>query len=164
MMQPENLAKLIVDFAITQRIADHVGSLEPGKLADIVLWPTNMFGVKPKMVVKGGMIVWSIMGDPNASIPTPEPVLLRPVFGAEWKAVRRTCFTFMSKAGIAAGVPQRLGLERTILPVGKCRALQKANMVRNAALPHIQIDPETYQVYVDGKLASVPPADRVSMA
>jgi urease subunit alpha len=158
------LAKLTINPAITHGVADQLGSLEKGKIADIVLWPTNMFGVKPKLVVKGGFINWSIMGDANASIPTPEPVLYRPMFGARGKAINRTCFTFMSRAAIQCGVPERLGLERGILPVGNTRALQKRHMVRNDALPHIEIDPETYQVYVDGKLASVPPAEQLSLA
>lgn len=158
------LAKLTINPAITHGFADQIGSLERGKIADIVLWPTNMFAVKPKLVVKGGLINWSIMGDPNASIPTPEPVLYRPMFGAEGKALKSTCFTLMSKAAIQCGVPQKLGLERQILPVGNTRMLQKGNMVRNDALPLIEIDPETYQVYVNGKLATVPPADRLSLA
>ncbi|MFP5407434.1 MAG: amidohydrolase family protein, partial [Gammaproteobacteria bacterium] len=158
------LAKLTINPAITHGFGDQLGSLEPGKIADIVLWPTNMFAVKPKLVLKGGLINWSIMGDPNASIPTPEPVLYRPMFGAEGKAVKRTSFTFMSRAAIERGVPGKLGLERAILPVHDTRTLQKGNMVRNGALPLIEIDPETYQVYVDGKLASVPPADRLSLA
>jgi urease subunit alpha len=158
------LAKLTINPAITHGFADQLGSLEPGKIADIVLWPTNMFGVKPKMVIKGGLINWAIMGDPNASISTPEPVFYRPMFGAEGKAVRRTSVTFMSRAAVERGVPERVGLERRIIPVGNCRSLQKRHMLRNGAMPHIKVDPETYQVYVDGKLASVPPADRVSMA
>jgi urease subunit alpha len=158
------LAKLTINPAITHGVADDLGSLEPGKIADIVLWPTNAFGVKPRLVVKGGLINWSVMGDPNASIATPEPVLYRPMFGAMGKAMSRTSFTFMSRAAVELGVPERLGLERRILPVGKCRGLQKGHMVRNGTMPHIEIDPETYQVHVDGKLATVPPADRLSMA
>jgi len=158
------LAKLTINPAITHGFADQIGSLERGKVADIVLWPTNMFGVKPKLVVKGGLINWSIMGDPNASISTPEPVLYRSMFGADGSAVKRTCLTFMSRAAIQCGVPAKLGLERRIVPVFNTRTLQKKNMVWNDALPHIEVDPETYQVHVDGKLASVPPVDRVSMA
>lgn len=157
------LAKLTINPAITHGFGDQLGSLEPGKIADIVLWPTNMFAVKPKLIVKGGIINWSIMGDPNASISTPEPVLYRPMFGADGRAVKRTSYTFMSRAAVELGVPEKLGLERRILPVGNTRMLQKKNMVRNDALPRIEVDPETYQVYVDGKLASVPPTDRVSL-
>ncbi|HET7061750.1 MAG TPA: urease subunit alpha [Nitrosospira sp.] len=158
------LAKLTINPAITHGMAEHLGSLEVGKIADIVLWPTNMFGVKPKLIVKGGLINWSIMGDPNASIPTPEPVFYRPMFGANGRAIKTTCFTFMSGASIELGVPEKLCLEKRILPVRNTRTLQKSHMVRNDALPHIEIDPETYQVYVDGTLATVPPADRLSLA
>ncbi|HEU5018453.1 MAG TPA: urease subunit alpha [Pseudolabrys sp.] len=158
------LAKLTINPAITHGFADQLGSLERGKLADIVLWPTNMFGVKPKLVIKGGFINWSIMGDPNASIPTPEPVLYRPMFGTDADAANRTCVTFMSRAAIECGVPEKLELRRSIVSVTNTRTLQKQNMVRNGALPHIEVDPETYKVYVDGKLATVPPADKVSMA
>src|SRR5262249_32289904 len=104
------LAKMTINPAIAHGMGHLVGSLEPGKVADIVLWPTNTFGVKPKLVVKGGLIVWAAMGDPNASIPTPEPVLLRPMFAAYGGAVGRTSITFVSQAAVEAGVPERLGL------------------------------------------------------
>lgn len=138
------LAKLTINPAITHGFAEHLGSLERGKIADIVLWPTNMFGAKPKMVLKGGMIAWSIMGDPNGSIPTPEPVLYRPAFGARSRARARTSFTLMSRAAVERGVPEALGLDKGILAVGGCRALQKRHMIRNDALPKIEVDPETY--------------------
>ncbi|MFG2044617.1 urease subunit alpha [Dactylosporangium sp. NPDC048998] len=158
------LAKYTINPAITHGIAHLVGTLEPGKVADIVLWPTNTFGVKPKYVLKGGFVAWSIMGDPNASIPTPEPVLLRPMFGAWGKAAGRTSITFLSRAAVDAGLPDALGLDRWIEPVRGCRSIGKQEMVRNDATPDITIDPETYRVYVDGELASVPPADHVSLA
>jgi len=158
------LAKCTINPAIAHGFSDHLGSLEPGKIADIVLWPTNMFGVKPKLVVKGGLINWSVMGDPNASIATPEPVLYRSMFGADGRAVKRTSFTFMSRAAIDRGIPEKLGLEKRIIPVTNTRTIQKKHMVRNDALPHIEVDPETYKVYVDGKLASVPPVSEVSLA
>jgi urease subunit alpha len=158
------LAKLTINPAIAHGVSDHLGSLERGKIADIVLWPTNMFGVKPKLVVKGGLINWSVMGDPNASIATPEPVLYRPMFGADGRAAKRTSFTFMSRAAIERGIPEKLGLERRIIPVTNTRTIQKKHMVRNDALPHIEVDPETYKVYVNGKLASVPPLSEVSLA
>jgi urease subunit alpha len=158
------LAKLTINPAITHGIGHLIGSLEPGKVADIVLWPTNTFGVKPKLVVKGGLIVWAAMGDPNASIPTPEPVLLRPMFAACGRAVARTSITFMSQASIGAGVPARLGLERWVEPVRGCRTIGKAQMVRNDATPEICVDPETYQVTVDGKPATVAAADEVAMS
>ncbi|NYE45135.1 urease subunit alpha [Spinactinospora alkalitolerans] len=158
------LAKYTINPALTHGIAHLVGSLERGKVADIVLWPTNTFGVKPKYVVKGGMIAWSIMGDPNASIPTPEPVLLRPMWGAESGAVGRVSMTFLSRAAFAAGVPERLGPDRWMEPVRGCRTVGKEQMVRNTATPEIRVDPETYQVYVDGRLASVDPAESVAMS
>ena len=158
------LAKLTINPAIAHGIGHLVGSLEPGKVADIVLWPTNTFGVKPKLVVKGGLIVWAAMGDPNASIPTPEPVLLRPMFGAYGRAVARTAITFVSQAAVEAGVPERLGLERWVEPVRGCRTVGKAQMVRNDAMPEIRVDAETYQVTVDGKPATVDAVDEVAMS
>jgi urease subunit alpha len=158
------LAKLTINPAITHGVGHLVGSLEPGKVADVVLWPTNTFGVKPKLVVKGGLIVWAAMGDPNASIPTPEPVLLRPMFAAYGRAVAKTSITFLSQAAVDAGVPGRLGLERWVEPVRGCRMIGKAQMVRNDATPEIRVDPETYQVAVDGKPATVAAADEVAMS
>jgi urease subunit alpha len=158
------LAKLTINPAIAHGIGHLVGSLEPGKVADIVLWPTNTFGVKPKLVVKGGLIVWAAMGDPNASIPTPEPVLLRPMFAAYGSAVARTSITFVSQAAVEGGLPERLGLERWIEPVRGCRTIGKAQMVRNDATPEIRVDAETYQVSVDGKPATVEAADEVAMS
>jgi len=158
------LAKLTINPAVTHGIGHLVGSLEPGKVADIVLWPTNTFGVKPKLVVKGGLIVWAAMGDPNASIPTPEPVLLRPMYAAYGRAVARTSITFVSRAAADAGVPERLGLERWVEPVRGCRTISKAQMVRNDAIPEIRVDPETYQVTLDGKPATVEAADEVAMS
>ena len=158
------LAKLTINPALTHGIAHLVGSLEPGKVADIVLWPTNTFGVKPKYVIKGGFVNWALMGDPNASIPTPEPVLLRPMFGTRGSAARRTSITFLSQAAVDTGVPEQLRLDRWIEPVRNCRTIGKAQMVRNSATPEIAVDPETYQVTVDGQPAVVGPADEVSMA
>jgi urease subunit alpha len=158
------LAKLTINPALAHGIAHLVGSLEPGKVADIVLWPTNTFGVKPKIVLKSGFIVWAMMGDPNASVPTPEPVLLRPMFAARGKAVARTSMTFVSHAAADAGVPERLGLDRWFEPVRGCRTIGKAQMVRNDATPEIRVDPETYQVTVDGRPATVEAADEVAMS
>lgn len=157
------LAKLTINPAITMGIADVVGSLEPGKMADVVLWPTASFGAKPKMIIKGGLINWSIMGDPNASIPTPEPVRYRPMFGATGPVVKETAVTFMSKIAMERGVPEALSLQRRIVPVQNCRGIQKQAMVRNSATPELRIDPETYEVYVDGRLATVPAADRLAL-
>jgi urease subunit alpha len=158
------LAKLTINPALTHGIAHVVGSLEPGKLADIVLWPTNTFGIKPKYVIKGGFIAFGAMGDPNASIPTPEPVLLRSMWAARGRAVGRTSMTFMSEAAIQNGVPDRLGLDRLVEPVRNCRTVGKAQMLRNDATPEISVDPETYQVSVNGRPATVPAADQVSMS
>jgi urease subunit alpha len=158
------LAKLTINPALAHGISHLVGSLEPGKVADIVLWPTNTFGVKPKYVIKGGFVSWAMMGDPNASIPTPEPVLLRPMFGAQGSAIGRTSMTFLSQAAIDAKVTERLALDRWVEPVRNCRTIGKAQMVRNSATPDLSVDPETYQVRVDGRPATVDAVDEVSMA
>jgi urease subunit alpha len=158
------LAKLTINPARTHGVGHLVGSLEPGKLADIVLWPTNTFGVKPKLVVKGGLIAWAAMGDPNASIPTPEPVLLRPMFAACGAAVARTSITFLSQAAVEAGVAGRLGLERWVEPVRGCRTIGKAQMVHNDATPEIRVDPETYRVSVDGTPVTVAAAAEVALS
>src|SRR5262249_20006137 len=123
------LAKLTINPALTHGIAEHVGSLTPGKLADIVLWPASFFAAKPKLVIKGGAIVWSAMGDPNASIPTCEPVFYRPMFGAFGGAPARTSLTFVSRAAQEAGISARLGLQKQVVAVGNCRTLSKANLV-----------------------------------
>jgi urease subunit alpha len=158
------LAKLTINPALAHGIAHMVGSLEPGKLADIVLWPTNTFGVKPKYVIKGGFVAWAMMGDANASIPTPEPVLLQPMFGALGTVPERTSVTFLSRAALEAGVSERLQLDRWVEPVKGCRTVGKAQMVRNSATPEIGIDPETYRVSVDGRPATIEPAREVSMS
>ncbi|WP_411093680.1 urease subunit alpha [Streptomyces sp. 049-1] len=158
------LAKLTINPALTHGIGHVVGSLEPGKLADIVLWPTNTFGVKPKCVIKGGVIAWSVMGDANASIPTPEPVLLQPMFGALGKAAARTSVTFVSQAAVEGRVMERLGLDRWTEAVRGCRTVGKAQMVRNNLTPEISVDTETYQVKVDGQSAVVPASEEVSMS
>jgi urease subunit alpha len=158
------LAKLTINPAITHGFADVLGSLEPGKLADIVLWPFASFGAKPKMIVKGGLINWAIMGDSNASLPTPEPVQFRPMFGAYGLAPARTCVTLMSKAAIEAGVPAALGLRRMIHPVSRCRTIGKKDLVRNDALAQITVDHETYEVRVDGEIATCEPASRLPLS
>jgi len=156
------LAKLTINPAITHGIAHEVGSLEPGKLADIVLWPIQFFGAKPKMIVKGGLIAWSAMGDPNASIPTTEPVLYRPMWGAFGSAPAATSVTFTSKAALDDSVADRLRLQKRLVAVQGCRSVTKQQMVRNDLTPEIEVDPETYVVRVDGKIATVGPADRLS--
>jgi urease subunit alpha len=157
------LAKLTINPALAHGIAHEVGSLESGKLADIVLWDPAYFGVKPKMIIKGGMIAWSLMGDPNASIPTPQPVLYRPMFGALGRALGATSVNFMSQASIDLGVPEKLGLTRRAVPVRNCRSVGKADLVRNSAMPRIEVNPETYQVFVDGVLATCEPAERLPL-
>jgi urease subunit alpha len=157
------LAKLTINPAITHGISHEVGSLAPGKLADIVLWPVGFFGVKPELIVKGGAINWSVMGAPNASIPTVEPVMYRPMFGAHPSVIAKTCVTFMSAASISAGIDRQLGLRRRTDAVRACRSLGKRDMVRNDAVPRIEVNPETYEVLVDGELARVPPAETLPL-
>jgi len=158
------LAKLTINPAVTHGISHLVGSLEPGKLADIVLWPIGSFGAKPKLVIKGGMICWAVMGDPNGSIPTAEPSFYRPMFGAMGGAVAHTSLTFVSAAAHDAGIAAELGLSRRVEPVRRCRTITKRQMVRNDAMPAIEVDPDTYTVRVDGEIATVPPAERLSLA
>ena len=157
------VAKYTINPAITHGVAEHVGSIEVGKLADLVLWKPAFFGVKPAMILKSGMIAAAPMGDPNASIPTPQPVHYRMMFGGYGKALK-TSVTFMSEAGIAQGVPQALGLQKTILPSRGMRKLRKSDMVHNSYTPHMQIDPETYAVRADGQLLVCEPAKVLPMA
>ena len=157
------LAKFTVNPARAHGIGHVVGSLAPGLLADIVLWPINAFAVKPKLILKGGLVAWALMGDPNATIPTPEPVVYRPMFGAFGGAIAKTCVTFTSRAASEAGIGDRLGLQRLIEPVRGCRTVGKADMVGNDATPEITVDPETYEVRLDGELATVPPAETLPM-
>lgn len=157
------LAKVTINPAIAQGISDYVGSIEPGKMADIVLWPIDSFAAKPKLVIKGGFVSWALMGDPNASLPTPQPVYYRPMFGAMGTALQRTRATFMSRAGIDKGVPEQLGLRSMILPVRGTRSIGKKDMVRNDATPVIEVDPETYLVTVDGEPARIEPAQSLPL-
>jgi urease subunit alpha len=157
------LAKLTINPALAHGIAHEVGSIAPGKLADIVLWDPAYFGAKPKMIIKGGMIIWAAMGDPSASIPTPQPVFYRPMFGAYGRALGSTCVNFVSQASIDLGVPERLGLQRRCVAVKNCRSVGKKDLVRNDATPQIDVDPETYAVYVDGELATCEPAGRLPL-
>jgi len=158
------LAKLTINPAITHGISDYVGSLEPGKVADIVIWTPQFFGAKPKMVVKGGFIAYSLMGDPNASIPTPEPIYYRPMFGAFGRAKYSISFTFTSKLAIKNRIASKLGLQKKLLPVKNCRKIGKRDMLYNNLVPKIEIDPETYEVKVDGRLATVPAAEKLALA
>ena len=158
------LAKLTINPAITHGISEYVGSLEPGKIADIVLWTPQFFGIKPKLIIKGGFIAYSLMGDPNASIPTPEPVYYRPMFGAMGTAKQNTSVTFTSKAAIDNGLATKLNIKKKLLPVKNCRKISKEDMVFNNLTPKIDIDPETFKVKVNGELVSVDPAKTVSLA
>ena len=144
------VSKYTINPAITHGIAEYVGSVEVGKLADIVLWKPALFGAKPEMIIKGGMIIGSRMGDPNASIPTPQPVMYRHMFGAYGKALFTTCATFVSKLSLEKNVVQGYGLQKMILPVKDCRTIFKKDLVHNDATPLIEVNPETYEVKVDG--------------
>src|SRR3989440_295667 len=150
--------------AIAHGLAEHVGSVEVGKLADLVVWKPAFFGVKPELVVKGGLIGWAAMGDPNASIPTPQPVLYRPMFGAFGRARASTSLTFVSAAALAADVPRKLGLTRRAVAVKRCRGLGKKDMIHNDALPRIEVDAETYEVRADGERLTCEPASVLPMA
>jgi urease subunit alpha len=157
------LAKLTINPALAHGIAHEVGSIAPGKLADLVLWPIQSFGAKPKLIVKGGMIAWAAMGDPNASIPTPQPVVYRPMFGAYGRASSATSVTFVSAAALERDLAGHLGLTRRLIAVRGCRRIGKRDMVRNDATPRIEVNPETYEVRVDGQVATCEPAERLPL-
>ena len=158
------VAKITINPAITHGIAHEIGSIEPGKLADLVLWKPAFFGVKPEIILKGGFIAWSVMGDANASIPTPQPVTYRPMFGAFGGATAATSLTFISKAALEAGLPEQIGIKKTAVAVQNCRSIGKAAMIHNDATPHIEVDPETYEVRADGELLTCEPAEVLPMA
>jgi urease subunit alpha len=158
------VAKYTINPAIAHGLSAEVGSLEAGKLADIVVWKPAFFGVKPEMVLKGGLIAWAAMGDPNASIPTPQPVLYRPMFAAHGRALGSTSVTFVSQAALDAGVPRRLGLTRRAVAASRCRSIGKRDMIHNAALPRIEVDAETYEVRADGVRLTCEPARVLPMA
>jgi urease subunit alpha len=158
------LAKLNINPAITHGISEYVGSLQAGKIADIVIWTPQFFGIKPKLIIKGGFIAYSLMGDPNASIPTPEPVYYRPMFGAMGKAKYSTSVTFTSKSAIRTGLQNKLNLKKKLLPVKNCRNISKKNMIYNNLIPKIEIDPETYVVKVNGSIATTEAAKKLSLS
>ncbi|MCS6810838.1 MAG: urease subunit alpha [Tepidimonas sp.] len=158
------IAKYTVNPAIAHGLGHIIGSVEVGKWADLVLWKPAFFGVKPAVVVKGGMIVAAAMGDPNASIPTPQPVHQRPMFGAYGEAVLRTSLTFVSQAALAGGVAQRYGLRKPLVAVRGCRCIGKRDMVLNDYLPHMEIDPQTYAVRADGQWLVCEPARTLPLA
>jgi urease subunit alpha len=158
------VAKYTINPAITHGIAHEVGSIEVGKLADLVLWRPAFFGAKPAMVIKGGMIVAAPMGDPNASIPTPQPVHYRPMFGAYGAARAATCVHFVSRAALDDGIAQRLGVRKRLLAVAGTRSVRKADMKLNDWLPRIEVDAQTYQVRADGQLLYCEPAAVLPLA
>jgi urease subunit alpha len=158
------VSKYTINPAITHGISEYVGSIEPGKLADIVLWKPAMFGAKPEMIIKGGMIIGSKMGDPNASIPTPQPVVYRHMFGAYGKALFGTCATFVSKVSLDKNIVQQYGLQKMVLPVKNCRTIGKKDLIHNDATPNIEVNPENYEVKVDGVHITCEPVDVVPMA
>ncbi|MBQ8864352.1 MAG: urease subunit alpha [Rikenellaceae bacterium] len=158
------IAKITINPAITYGVSDLVGSVEVGKMADLVLWEPAFFGVKPKMVIKGGMINYANMGDPNASLPTPQPMLMRPMFGALGGARLRSCVSFVSRAAFEGGIRKRLGLERIVAPVCRTRQLSKGDMVLNGVTPQIEVNPETFEVTIDGTVAHAEPAHTLPLA
>jgi len=158
------IAKYTINPAITHGIAHEVGSVEVGKFADLVLWKPAFFGVKPSMVIKGGQIVLAAMGDPNASIPTPQPVHYRPQFGAFGRALADSSLTFVSQAALEAGLPTQLGLSRRAVAVRGMRSLRKTDLIHNTVMPSIEVDPQTYQVRADGVLLTCEPATVLPMA
>ncbi|HEX8460671.1 MAG TPA: urease subunit alpha [Segetibacter sp.] len=158
------VAKYTINPAITHGISNYVGSLEAGKIADLVLWKPAMFGAKPEMIIKGGMIIASKMGDPNASIPTPQPVLYRYMFGAYGKALHNTCITFVSKASLENGAVASYGLQKQTLAVSNCRNIFKKDLIHNDKTPQIDVNPETYEVRVDGEHITCEPVSEVPLA
>lgn len=157
------VAKYTINPAITHGVGHLVGSIEPGKLADLVVWSPAFFGVKPDLVLKGGIIAYAQMGDPNASIPTPQPVFGRPMFGAFGKALNH-CITFVSQAAYDKGVHRELGLQKRIEPVRNCRSVTKKDMIHNGETPKIEVNPETYEVKVDGTAVTCEPVAELPMA
>ncbi len=158
------IAKYTINPAIAHGISHEVGSVETGKLADLVLWKPAFFGVKPSMIIKGGMISAAPMGDPNASIPTPQPVHYRPMFGSFGTALHQTSISFLSGAALASGVGDQLGLQRQLVAVSNCSNVTKADMIHNDYQPDIEVDPETYQVRADGDLLTCEPASELPLA
>jgi len=158
------IAKYTINPAIAHGISHEVGSIETGKLADLVLWKPAFFGVKPSMIIKGGMISAAPMGDPNASIPTPQPVHYRPMFGSFGAALQQTSISFLSGAALAAGVGEQLGLQRQLVAVSNCSTVTKFDMIHNDYQPDIEVDPETYQVRADGELLTCEPASELPLA
>ena len=158
------VAKYTINPAIAHGISNHVGSVEVGKMADLVIWQPAFFGVKPQLIIKGGFIVWAAMGDANASIPTPQPVLGRPMFGAFGRAPYTCSASFLSLAGVENNISDHLKLQKRILPVSNCRNINKASMIHNAYTPQVTVNPETYEVRADGEHLVCAPAEVLPMA
>ncbi|MFM9110075.1 MAG: urease subunit alpha, partial [Prochlorococcaceae cyanobacterium] len=158
------IAKTTINPAIAHGLDSQIGSVEVGKLADLVLWKPGFFAVKPELVIKGGSIVWAQMGDANASIPTPGPVHGRPMFAAYGGALAPSCITFVSQAALEDDLPRKLGLRRPCVPVVHTRGIGKADLRNNIALPHVEVDPQTYEVFADGELLTCEPAEELPMA
>lgn len=157
------VAKYTINPAIAHGISKYVGSIEQGKIADMVIWRPALFGAKPEMIIKGGMIIASKMGDANASIPTPQPIILRTMYGGYGKALTETCFNFVSKISIEKGIKEEYGLNKTLLPVENCRNISKKDMIHNDATPEIIVNPENYEVSVDGEVIKCEPIDQVAL-
>jgi urease subunit alpha len=158
------VAKYTINPALTHGVAPHVGSIEVGKLADLVLWSPAFFGVKPEIILKGGFIAWAAMGDPNASIPTPQPVFGRPMFGHYGRTPASLSLSFVSQAAYERGLAQQLSLEKRLAPVQNCRAIGKKDLIHNNALPRIEVNPETYEVRADGQILTCEPARVLPLA
>ncbi|MDR0634037.1 MAG: urease subunit alpha [Azoarcus sp.] len=158
------VAKYTINPAITHGISAYLGSIEAGKIADLVIWKPALFGVKPDVIVKGGFIAAAKMGDANASIPTPQPVIMRNMWGARGKARARTAITFVSMAAHENGIREKLGLEKRVLPVGRCRAIGKKDMILNDKTPRVDVDPETYEVSIDGRKVVCEPSQTLPLS
>ncbi|MBQ0757291.1 MAG: amidohydrolase family protein, partial [Amphritea sp.] len=158
------IAKYTINPAIAHGISHEVGSIEPGKLADLVLWKPAFFGVKPSLIIKGGMIAAAPMGDPNASIPTPQPVHYRPMFGSYGQAPAKTAVTFVSAAALDNDIGGQLGLNRRLVACSNTRNIGKKDMIHNSWMPDITVDPQTYEVRADGELLTCEPAEVLPLA
>jgi urease subunit alpha len=158
------VAKYTICPAVAHGLAGEIGSVEPGKLADLVLWDPRFFGVRPHAVLKAGVIAWAPVGDANASIPTPQPVIGRPMFAGRGRAAAEASLAFVASAALEAGIAERLGLRRRLVPLGETRQLSKTDMPENAALPDIRVEPDTFRVWIDGEQIEPHPATELPLA